>query len=46
MKLKEPIELSKLTKNQTYEYIDKLHAILLKYQIIIDIAVSKNEKIE
>lgn len=45
MKLLTPIDLSKLSKDELYNYIDKLHRTLSDYQIAIDQAVQKNKDV-
>jgi len=43
MQLKTPLELSKLSRDDFINYIDKLHENLLRYQLLID-AVSDTIK--
>lgn len=45
MKLLTPTELSKLSKDELYSYIDKIHSILSDYQIIITIAKGKDKDV-
>lgn len=46
-KLKDPMELQKLIesedKSELYKYFDLLHMYLKDYQLIIDMAISKNK---
>jgi hypothetical protein len=40
--LKTPIELGRMDKDELIEYIDQLHSAVRNYQIVINVAVSKN----
>jgi hypothetical protein len=49
-KLKTPSEIGKMMDDpnctELVIYIDKLHAVIKDYQIIIDVAISKNQSVQ
>jgi len=43
-RLKNPLELQAMNKKEIYEYIDKLHSVLMKYQDVIEYSEGKSEQ--
>lgn len=45
-KLKNPLQLDKMSREELIDYIDRLHWYLKTYQAIVDIAEARNLHIE
>jgi len=43
-KLKSPIELKDMDRDELYKYIDTLHAHLMRYQDIVEYSEGKSKK--
>lgn len=45
-KLKSPLELGKMERDEFIQYIDKIHNIIKNYQVVFDIVIHKNENVQ
>lgn len=45
-KLKTPLELNEMSRDELITYIDEIQGMLLNYQIVIDQAIDKNRNVE
>lgn len=40
-----PIQIGRMTNEELIKYIDQLHSIIMEYQIVINVAIDKNQNI-